>query len=404
MIHKTETLEDLSIFAPITQQEREIAQQFANQQPTPQKAEQVYYNTLAVCSVNNYLRIMGILTDLGASDSWNPAVRLFHDVADLAVTDVGKLECRSLRRIELGAEVAQKPNSNHMQSQSIDTEPTSSPKSTSPVCYIPSEVHDDRIGYVVVQIDDEQQEATLLGFTEKVETEELPISQLRSLKDLLKHIHQLKQSQSVKEPVNLSQWLVNVFETGWQEIESLFSKVPEPTASASRSTAQSNLGQWFQNIFDEGWQAIENLFGSERNINVQFRGALDSRQKAATAFRRGEAGIQLFPAEADVMRAKLVDLGMQLGTITIALVVALTKESDERVNILVQVHPPVGKTYLPPHLKLILLSDTGEPLQEVESRGQDICIQLKPFKVQPGTSFSLQVGLDDVSITEAFAV
>lgn len=40
----------------------------------------------------------------------------------------------------------------------------------------------------------------------------------------------------------------------------------------------------------------------------------------------------------------------------------------------------------------------------VESRSQDICLQLLSFKVLPGTKFSIQVTLDNLSIKEAFAI
>jgi len=56
----------------------------------------------------------------------------------------------------------------------------------------------------------------------KVSTDELPISQLRSLEDLLEHLIQIRQAKFVKMPVNLSKWLENTFEAGWQSMEALF--------------------------------------------------------------------------------------------------------------------------------------------------------------------------------------
>ena len=78
----------------ITQSARHQAEVFARQQPSAKKSEQVYRNTLAVCIVNSYLNLLGIQTDLTASDSWNAAIRLASDIADLIVVGRGKLDCR----------------------------------------------------------------------------------------------------------------------------------------------------------------------------------------------------------------------------------------------------------------------------------------------------------------------
>jgi len=48
------------------------------------------------------------------------------------------------------------------------------------------------------------------GIYKTVSTDELPISQLRSLEDLLEHLIQIRQAKFVKMPVNLSKWLENL--------------------------------------------------------------------------------------------------------------------------------------------------------------------------------------------------
>lgn len=186
MLPSTKNIEEKSIPLPITQAALRMAQQFASQQPTQEKKEQVYLNTLAVCVVNDYMEIMDIPTDLLGADSWNPAMRLYADVADLKLTQLGHLECRPIR--------------------------------SGTMSYIPPEVPDDRIGVVVVEIDTELQEATLLGFTKTVKTGSLSINQLQSVDDLLEHLDHLE--RNVGE-VNLNQWLQNIFEAGWQSVEEI---------------------------------------------------------------------------------------------------------------------------------------------------------------------------------------
>jgi hypothetical protein len=292
------------------------AAQFCRQQSNPVKAKQVYLNTLAVSAVKFYLRCMGIQTDWEASSSCNPVMQPLMDVADLEVTGLGKLECRPVL-----------PN-------------------TAIVC-IPPDVWSDRIGYVAVQFDQSLREATLLGFTTTApEGGELPISQLRSLEELLEHLRHLRQSQPDEVRISLS--------------------------------------EWFQNRFEADWQSLKALLGTNtENLAYSFRSASEL-------------------SGARVVRAKLIDMGLQLGSQAVALMVAITPEAEQKVGVLVQVHPALEETYLPANLRLGLLSKLGETLQEVRSRSQDNYIQLKRFRGLPGECFNIQVAFGDASVTEKF--
>jgi hypothetical protein len=230
------------------------------------------------------------------------------------------------------------------------------------VVHIPPEVWLDRIGYVAVQLDESLKQATLLGFSKTAGSGELAISQLRSLEDLLEHLRQIEQPEQALTRVNLS--------------------------------------QWFENVFEAGWQSLEALLGTnQENLAFSFRSA---------------SGL----SERQVKRAKLINLGLQLGSQSVALLVALAlakrdevqpaegiaPEADQKVSILVQIHPVGGETYLPPNLKLALLSEAGDILQDVQSRSQDNYIQLKGFRGNPGESFNIQVAFGDASITETFEI
>lgn len=188
MVHGAKNIEEKAILLPLTQAALRTARQFADQQPTPEKKEQVYLNTLAVFVVNDYMEIMDIPTNLGASDSWNPAMRLYTDVADLKLTQLGHLECRP---IQFGT------------------------------CYIPPEVPEDRIGVVVVEISVEHQEATLLGFAKTVRTGELSINQLQTVDDLLEHLDSFERNYAI----NLSGWLQDIFEAAWQSAEEVLAPI-----------------------------------------------------------------------------------------------------------------------------------------------------------------------------------
>lgn len=154
------SITNLTLRLVLTQTAKKIAQVFAAQQPTPQKQQQVQLNTLAVCLMNDYLQKMKIQTDLASGDSWNPVLRLCSDVADLLVVGVGRLECRPIM-----------------------------PKQT--VCVVPPEVWEDRIGYVVVEIDTLHRKANLLGFASRVTSDELPLNQLQPPRKLISYLQKI---------------------------------------------------------------------------------------------------------------------------------------------------------------------------------------------------------------------
>jgi len=219
----------------------------------------------------------------------------------------------------------------------------------SQVVHIPPEVWSDRIGYVAVQLDESLKQATLLGFSKTAPfTDELPNSKLSSLADLLEHLRHIRQTEPVKMRVNLS--------------------------------------QWFENFFEAGWQSMATLLGTQQQ-NLAFS-------------LRSTSGL----SEASVKRAKLIDLGLRLGGQAVVLLVAIAPDAEQKVGILVQLHPTGGETYLPPHLSVGLLSESGTTLQEVQSRSQDNYIQLKRFRGLPGECFNIQVAYGEASVTETFVI
>ncbi|HEY9711058.1 MAG TPA: DUF1822 family protein [Oculatellaceae cyanobacterium] len=332
MTYNTNDIEEFALSLPITRTARQTAQQFASEQPTPQKAEQVRLNTLAVCVVNDYLQqILGIPTDLSKSDSWNPVVRLCADVADLEVIGVGRLECRSLK--------------SHQQT-----------------CHIPPEVWSDRIGYVVVQIDESSLEAIVLGFVQTATTEELSVSQLRPIDDL---IDCLNSTRSVV-----------------------------PVAAVTCAVVENrrvNLSQWFTDVFETGWQTVEALL-NPAELDLAFR------------FRSADSAVLIESEQSDSghRRGKLIDLGIQLADRPVALIVELTPEDGKR-NILLQVHPTGNQIYLPPLLQLTVLDESGLIFLEAQARSADNYIQLQ-FSGLPGEQFSVRVALGDARIVEDFVV
>ena len=198
MVSNSWLIENNAVPLPITSKDREIAHNFAAEQATKQKSEQVLYNTLAVLTVQNYLQMLGVATDLPNSDSWNRLMRTFDNVADLNILGLGKLECRPVKKADTS-------------------------------CHIPMDVWDLRLGFAIVRIDDSLKKAELLGFMPQVTSEELPLRNLEPIEALLDRLHDLRSTES-DSMVELRQWFNHVFATSWLAVEALLS--PEQLAPA----------------------------------------------------------------------------------------------------------------------------------------------------------------------------
>ncbi len=322
MVHSSNAIKEKAIPLSITQTAIRTAQQFANLQPTEEKQQQVYLNTLAVYVVKDYMQMMEIPTDLNKSDSWNQALRLAANVADLMIPGLGHLECRPVTSVAIYS-------------------------SATPICQIPPEVPEDRIGLVIVELDPAIQQATLLGFSQTVESGELALSQLRTIDDLLEHLEALEhlRTETIEQPpvlVQLSQWLQQRFEVGWQSVESLL-----------------------------GSSKVELAFGFRETVTVK--------------------------------RAKQLNLGSQLVAQSVVLVVTLTSTSLLEKEIMVEVQPGNGQTYLPEQLHLMLLDGDAASVMEAVTKSANKNIQLQ-FSGQPGEQFSIKLTLGEVSVSEDFVI
>jgi len=301
--------EDWSIPVPLTTEILNIARQFANEQPNSisEKAQQVYLNTIAVCAVNNYLRIVGISTDLSVGDSWNSSIRLTEDVADLWITGKGSLECRPI-------------------------------KSGALTCYIPPLVGLKRIGYVIVEIDEEQQEAILRGFTPNTPAKgDLSLDNLDSLLQLPSYLHK------IRPLVNLSQWLRNIFEIGWETVDKV--------------------------LVEQATQPALSLRGKSKASNLK--------------------------------RCKLLKLGTKLELL--AVIVTIIPESESNINILIELKPKLSQNYLPANLLIILLDEYEEAIIDTKTEQLNQHIQLE-LSGEPGEQFSLKIALEEASYSEYFII
>ncbi|MEG4319376.1 MULTISPECIES: DUF1822 family protein [unclassified Microcoleus] len=329
MNNNVEDIRQSSIPLPITTAALRLAENFSNIVGliTPEKQEQVYFNTLAVCAVKDYMEMMDIPTDLNASDSWNPAMRLYTDAADLKLTQFGYLECR--------------------------------PVKSGKFCDIPLEIPDDRIGLVAVEIDITRQEATLLGFMESASAGELAIEKLQSVEKLLLHLDCLERG---KKAVQLSQWLHNIFEVGWQSVAEILVRAEPSLAFRYGSAVVRAKTIYLTPDTSEPPSTTLNYFHRQPNLD---RGVTE-------------------PVE------------------SVALLVAIAPTTDTEINIKVQVHPIAGADSLPLNLTLKLIDGEGTTVMEACAVKKDNGCMTLEFAADRGECFSVVVKLKEICIAENF--
>ncbi|HEY9827245.1 MAG TPA: DUF1822 family protein [Stenomitos sp.] len=193
---------------PLSTLAQQTAQQFADEQPTAYQARRVLHNTLAVWSVHEFLASVGIDSDITQGYLWNPCVRSCTDVADLMLSEIGRIECRPL----------------------LETETT---------CYIPPEAWWDRLAYVAVKIHHTCTEVSLLGFWFQAEQMKTSISTLHGMQALGAYLTQLKQhaSKLAGKYVVLRNWLDPRYSDDWLDAEALLAPTTGPFVFRWRSTA-----------------------------------------------------------------------------------------------------------------------------------------------------------------------
>ncbi|MEM6837893.1 MAG: DUF1822 family protein [Cyanobacteria bacterium P01_C01_bin.120] len=292
------------------------AQSFSLEQRDPEKARQVYLNTLAIQAVCFYCDCMGIETDLEASESWNLVSRTLMDVADLVILGRGRLECRPILPGE-------------------------------EVCLLPPEVQEDRLGYIVVAIDEEAYEAKLLGFSPVFQSR-LVVRQLASLDDALDMLMDEKPISETTSPGGL---------------------VP------SLSKGIVYLGQWFADLFDELWQEPTLV------LAASYRGAGTVQESNAVVSRK---------------RAKL----LEFGDYRLAIVLQVTQLPDAELNILLRICS-ADRNVLPQGLTLQLLDPDGDVALEDQTKQADNAKEFT-FQIDVDSSFSLRLSLGNINITENF--
>ncbi|MEB3216239.1 MAG: DUF1822 family protein [Nostocales cyanobacterium 94392] len=359
--------EQLIISIPITQSDRNHANKFAQEQSNPEKAKQVYHNTLAVLVTNNYLQMLDVETALQQSYCWNTYARLSTNIADLNLPGKGHLECRSILK-------------------GNDT------------CDVPQDVWNNRIGYVVVQLDEDCKQGNLLGFVPQVNNNMLNIKKLQALDNLFELLHS---NQTV---IQLNRWLENAIDTGWKNLEEIIDKqtINHLFVFADISPKVAN-SEKMEDIVTQLYSSQDEIKKVDSDSEKALIHLLKNTHNEEIRWKAAELLWEINPQNPAGGIRKAIDLGIHFHQNAVALMVAILPKPDESLAILIRVYPGGNKNHLPPGLRLSGLDAEGNSFFTVQSRNKDNYIQFK-FTAELGDKFNIQVALDDANITERFIV
>ncbi|MDJ0649398.1 MAG: DUF1822 family protein [Xenococcaceae cyanobacterium MO_188.B19] len=228
-------LQSHTLSVSLTLSARIKAEEFSRNQSTPQKAQQVYKNTLAVSAVNTYLNYLGWTTSLNTSNSWNPVMQSLLAVADLDIPQYGKVECCFMN---------------------FQTD----------FFVIPPEAREDRIAYIAVKLEPSLKSAKLLGFISEFREGEILLSRLRPILELPNYLEYWKQKQErgklINHPVTkLKQWLKGLVNEGWYNLDEVF--------TPSFSSGFRSLQKLHKESLDEGISRVKLLNLKEEGRSLQ---------------------------------------------------------------------------------------------------------------------------------------
>ncbi len=148
-------------------------------------------------------------------------------------------------------------------------------------------------------------------------------------------------------------------------------------------SAKVNIRQWLEGLITEGWQTVDEMFNPQE-MSLRF----------ARFF--------------SITRGKKFDLGLQLNGTSVALIVKLNSESQEKIqnqediNIVVQLHP-LEAACLPPGLKLAVVEENGKEVDAVISRQKDNWIEIE-FSAELDEKFSVEIISSESKVTQNFVV
>lgn len=220
---------------PLRRRDKEVAQQLSEVHKPAWVRSRVYRNSLAISAVQTYCRYLAIPTERQGCDSDNMLIRELDDVADVALRELGRVECRP---VPPGATVV----------------------------HLPPEVLGDRQAYVFVELGDRPAPQPSQPYA-AAPIQEAPAAAIAPHPPTLARILGfLLASDPVvehSEPIEL---------TALQPIAELFVTLKQEQDAIAKSPKRVQLWPWLDAVVTEGWETLETLLmGDTSRMQWSFR-------------------------------------------------------------------------------------------------------------------------------------
>jgi hypothetical protein len=361
---------------PIPQSSIDRALRLARVQP-PETAVRVYRNAIAVLIVSNYCSMMGFDLDLEASDALDPAVGLTLDTANLVLTGIGTIECRTVTADEIQ-------------------------------CEIPPEACCDRVAYVVIGLDPNSRQAKLLGFAATVQDYVLPLAQLQSIDDFGAYLLRLETTQQA-QPVALWQWFKGGFQQGWQDLEEWLDQAGDDACAllmppiASAGVLRSPSSRYNIAPEERKASAVKTIVLGDGVDRVSVLVSLDLERFESEVLDRSEMAGRSDPSVISEFAAITISAVIQPPTSRTADAANTPNEfTNEFTNQLTESSPLLLDTLT---LSILDLSDRELASDSVTgvfgSKPERLSVE---FEISVGTIFAVRIELGNISVTESLVV
>lgn len=305
------------LIMPLTEKNLQVAQRVASQSQVAAVQTKLYLNSLALQAATIYFQGLELPMSPKLADSDQAGWSLMTGSFDLHLTGLGSLECCAVL-----------PGVTH--------------------AAISPESWENRIGYLIVEIDEHDRAAKILGFVKSANDRlEVPLSEIESLDSLLDYLEALEQNNSLAS--RLSQWL-----------------------QAAELAAM------------KGWQLIEE----------------------SLAPRNPQLAVRSLPITSNQLRFKR-SLIISQDPAALDLVLALRPMSDRKVGVTISLRSQLPNQAFPEDLAVTMITDDNDqaPINLTpNATSKTTNGDLIAFSGSPGDRFSVLITTGDYTYSESFEI
>ncbi|ANV85934.1 hypothetical protein AWQ21_15520 (plasmid) [Picosynechococcus sp. PCC 7003] len=370
---------------PLTAPDRQWVKNIAIQSGCEgEKLKTLIKNLLAVRAIAHWLDIYGIPYAWEKSYCSQPLMHLNENCADLYLAGLGRLECRAT-------------TSNQ---RTVAVEP---------------EAWTDRLGYVVVQLQDDLQDSQLLGFVETVRDGVIFRDQLQPIEGLFGVFAAVELQNAPVNSLNqvaetIQAWLSRALDNAWQvgdfyfgqpsfapvrsqtTVRKVIAQLQNTSNEASKQRLMITLGELAQT--ETKGEAIATLVNILRQSTQE-----DTRWLAASTLARLDPK---HPQAAHRLR-KTLAASLSLLDNPLELNIALMPSINQEIDAIIEVGCANSQQQLPNGLQLSLWSAENELIDEISvtaSQGTPKNYLKMTLEIEPGTDFRVQLSLGAQQVSE----